>query len=181
MSARRESSHERHLLAIALLGPLPAVLGVLVLLHQAALPLYLAWSIAGAAVSLWLWSALSIQSHVARALANVANLLAALRQGDFSVRGHKSGGKDALGATLTEINGLADALARQRTEALEASALLAKVIVHSPGGNWTGCPTQCSAATGSARRTSTGCGGGSGPGRGPDELAGAGRLGVQLT
>ncbi len=128
MSGRPESRHERHLLFLALLGPLPAVLGVLVLLHQAALPAYLAGSIAGVAVSLWLWSALSIQGHVARALANVASLLAALRQGDFSVRGHKSGGNDALGATLTEINGLADALARQRTEALEASALLGKVM-----------------------------------------------------
>jgi nitrogen fixation/metabolism regulation signal transduction histidine kinase len=116
------------LLSLALLGPLPAVLGVLVLLHQVALPAYVAWSIAGGTVSLWLWSALAIQGHVARALANVASLLAALRQGDLSVRGHRSGGKDALGVTLTEINGLADALARQRTEALEATALLAKVM-----------------------------------------------------
>jgi nitrogen fixation/metabolism regulation signal transduction histidine kinase len=55
-------------------------------------------------------------------------LLAALRQGDFSVRGHRSGGHDALGTALTEINGLAETLARQRSSALEASALLGKVI-----------------------------------------------------
>jgi two-component system nitrogen regulation sensor histidine kinase NtrY len=128
VSGRPESRHERHLLLLALLGPLPAVLGVLALIHLAPLPGYLGWLCAGVAVSLWLWSALSIQGLVTRSLESIASLLAALRQGDFSVRGHKSGDNDALGATLSEINGLADALARQRTDALEASALLGKVM-----------------------------------------------------
>src|SRR5205814_495565 len=59
---------------------------------------------------------------------NIANLLGALREGDFSVRGRRAQPQDALGEALAEVNLLAETLARQRTGALEASALLGKVM-----------------------------------------------------
>jgi two-component system nitrogen regulation sensor histidine kinase NtrY len=108
MTERRESRHERLSRSVA---------------HPA-----LKWLFGGVTVGLWLWAVLAIKARVARALANISNLLAALRQGDFSVRGYRSGGDDALGSALNELNGLAETLARQRAGALEASALLAKVM-----------------------------------------------------
>jgi two-component system nitrogen regulation sensor histidine kinase NtrY len=128
MTARRESRHERHVLLLGLLGPLPALVAAALLSKSVAHPSTLKWLLGGLTVGLWLWAALAIKARVARALANISSLLAALRQGDFSVRGYRSGGDDALGAALNELNGLAETLARQRAGALEASALLAKVM-----------------------------------------------------
>ncbi|HTV22420.1 MAG TPA: ATP-binding protein [Polyangiaceae bacterium] len=126
MSPRRESRLERGLMLLGLLGPLPALLvaGWLAGLPQSTSE----WLAASSALTLWLWAALAIRARVARALASISSLLAALRQGDFSVRGHSSGGSDGFGAALGEINGLAECLAQQRTGALEATALLSKVM-----------------------------------------------------
>jgi two-component system nitrogen regulation sensor histidine kinase NtrY len=128
VSLRRENRLERELVTLGLLGPLPIVLLLFVLGGGPVPRTTLGWVVAGAAAGLWLWTALAIRARVARAFANIASLLAALRQGDFSVRGHRSSGRDAFGAALIEINGLAEALARERTGALEAGALLTKVM-----------------------------------------------------
>lgn len=123
----RESRHERQLLLLGLLAPLPALLLGLVLLARADASLTTQGLLGSVALGAWLWGALSIQARVAGALATVSSVLTALRQGDFSVRVHKSGG-DALGAVFAELNRLADTLARQRANELEATALLGKVI-----------------------------------------------------
>jgi nitrogen fixation/metabolism regulation signal transduction histidine kinase len=125
---RRESRHERQVLLLGLLAPLPAILLALVLLASAELSTGLKVLLGGAALGVWQWGVWALRARVAGALATVSSLLTSLRQGDFSVRGHKSGGSDALGTALAEINGLADTLARQRASALEATALLGKVI-----------------------------------------------------
>jgi two-component system, NtrC family, nitrogen regulation sensor histidine kinase NtrY len=54
--------------------------------------------------------------------------LAALREGDFSIRGRHSRTDDALGVALDEANALAATLRRERYGALEASALVRKAI-----------------------------------------------------
>ena len=125
---REEGSHERRVLLLALLPSLPAV----------ALAVGLLWTqgwigrwrwVLGAAVALaWLWGAFSLRTRVARTLQNLANLVGALREGDFSFRGRRLEPRDALGEALAEINGLADSLAAQRTGAVEATALLEKVM-----------------------------------------------------
>jgi len=65
---------------------------------------------------------------VARPLQTLSNLLAALREGDFSIRGRHSRNDDALGVALDEANALAATLRRERYGALEASALVRKAI-----------------------------------------------------
>ena len=58
----------------------------------------------------------------------LANLLAAIREGDFSIRGRPADRQDALGAAMAEVNALGATLRCQRLGALEASALLDKVM-----------------------------------------------------
>jgi nitrogen fixation/metabolism regulation signal transduction histidine kinase len=58
----------------------------------------------------------------------LSNLLAALREGDFSIRGRHSRNDDALGVALDEANALAATLRKERYGALEASALVRKAI-----------------------------------------------------
>ena len=61
-------------------------------------------------------------------LQTLANLLAALREDDFSIRGRTANPDDPLGAALIEINALAETLHEQRLGAVEATALLRTVM-----------------------------------------------------
>ena len=58
----------------------------------------------------------------------ISNLLAALREGDYSIRARGAGRDDALGLALLEVNALSETLRAQRLRALEATALLRAVI-----------------------------------------------------
>src|SRR4030095_15718197 len=62
-------------------------------------------------------------------LQTLSNLLAALRESDFSIRARGASGDDPLGAVMLEVNVLAATLPDQRRGALEASALLRTVMV----------------------------------------------------
>ena len=92
-----ESRHERQLLLLGLLAPLPAVTLAVVLLVRTDVRNPARWLLAAVVAGAWLWGVLAARERVARTLATVSSLLTALRQGDFSVRAHESGG-DALGA-----------------------------------------------------------------------------------
>jgi len=79
-------------------------------------------------VALWLGFAFGARGSVVRPLQTLANLLGALREGDFSFRLRGSRGEDALGEVVVEVNQLAATLREQRLGALEATALLRKVM-----------------------------------------------------
>jgi nitrogen fixation/metabolism regulation signal transduction histidine kinase len=88
------------------------------------------WSTAFAiALIAWLIAAHRVRFEVVYHLQTLANLLEALREGDFSLRGRRARRDDALGEVVLEVNALAQTLREQRLEAREASALLQKVVV----------------------------------------------------
>ena len=62
-----------------------------------------------------------VRERVVRPLQTLANLLAALREGDYSMRGRTPATRDdALGRVMREVNALADTLREQRWRAMEA-------------------------------------------------------------
>jgi two-component system, NtrC family, nitrogen regulation sensor histidine kinase NtrY len=63
-----------------------------------------------------------------RPLQTLTNLLAALREGDFSFRARVTGGTDALASVFTELNTLSELLLQQRLKTLETTALLRAVM-----------------------------------------------------
>jgi two-component system nitrogen regulation sensor histidine kinase NtrY len=67
--------------------------------------------------------------QVVRPLQTLANVVAALREEDFSFRARGATPQDSLGELAIEINQLADAMQSQRLSALEAVALLRRVIL----------------------------------------------------
>jgi PAS domain S-box-containing protein len=79
-------------------------------------------------VLLWLSFAFSVRGRVVYTLQTLSNLLAALREGDYSIRGRAVRGAGSLEEVMRELNLLGDTLRDQRLEALEASALLRKVM-----------------------------------------------------
>ena len=71
---------------------------------------------------------LSARDHIIRPLQTMTNLLAALREGDYSIRARGARADDALGEVLLEINALGETLRTQRLGAFEATALLRTIM-----------------------------------------------------
>lgn len=69
-----------------------------------------------------------------RPLQTLSNVVASLREGDYSFRARGASSPDALGELATEVNALADLLQKQRVHSLEATALLARIleVMHTP-------------------------------------------------
>ncbi len=72
--------------------------------------------------------AASAREHVVHPLRTMTNLLAALREGDYSIRARGARADDALGEVLLEINSLGETLRVQRLGAFEATALLRTIM-----------------------------------------------------
>jgi nitrogen fixation/metabolism regulation signal transduction histidine kinase len=74
-----------------------------------------------------------IESMV-RPLQTLSNVVASLREGDYSFRARGAGAQDPLGELAAEVNALADLLQKQRVRSLEATALLARIleVMHAP-------------------------------------------------
>jgi two-component system nitrogen regulation sensor histidine kinase NtrY len=81
-----------------------------------------------AVVAVWVIAALLVQLFVVRPLQTLANVLAALREGDFSFRARSARPDDALGLALHEANLLTAVLREERLRALESAALLRRVM-----------------------------------------------------
>src|SRR5205814_5962107 len=86
------------------------------------------WTYSVAIVGCWLGFAGAVRSRVVRPLQTMANLLSALREGDFSIRARGARRDEPLGDVMAEINTLSRTLQDQRLSALEATALLRTVM-----------------------------------------------------
>jgi PAS domain S-box-containing protein len=130
-SKRRRTArprHERRVFFLTLAGGLPALAIALVLLWSGDFAPRTQWTLSVLAVGSWLAVAGVLRERVVRPLQTVSNMLAALREGDFSLRARGSNPDDALGLLLFELNTLGEDLRAQRLGALEATALLRRVM-----------------------------------------------------
>jgi PAS domain S-box-containing protein len=79
-------------------------------------------------VGSWLGLAATVREHVVRPLGTLANMLAALREGDFSIRARVGDASDPLSLAYLEVNALEELLREQRLGAVEATETLRKVL-----------------------------------------------------
>src|SRR4051812_13856979 len=70
----------------------------------------------------------ALLEHIIRPLQTLANVVGALREEDYSFRARMAVPDDALGELSLEVNMLADLLAEHRVGAIEATALLQRVV-----------------------------------------------------
>jgi len=120
--------HDREVLSLALLGgALPLALAM-ALLWTGAFSAGSAWILTIVGAGTWLGVALGLRGRVVRPLRTISNMVAALREGDFSLRVRTASAHDPLGALLHQLNSLADDMRAQRLGALEATVLLRRVI-----------------------------------------------------
>ena len=121
-------SLEHAVLGLTMAAGLPAAIVVLVLTWGQAYSFEVRWTIAAVVLVVWLGAAALAYQLVTRALYLQANLLGALREGDYSIRGAGGRPGSAVDLVMQEINALGDTLQRQRTEAVESTALLTSVM-----------------------------------------------------
>lgn len=110
-----------------LLG-VPALLLCWLVLHQSGVESSIQWPVLMALTMAWVFAAALLKEQIVRPLQTLANVVAALREDDYSFRARGGRRNDALGDLALEINALAGMLQGQRAGALEAMALVEQVM-----------------------------------------------------
>ncbi len=125
---KRHVSHEQDVLRLSFLTGLPGVAVSLGLLWLGDYSPKVRWTFTTLVVIGWLGFAFALRDRIVRPLQTISNLLAALREGDYSIRARGASDEDALGEAIFEVNALGESLREQRLGAMEATALLRTVM-----------------------------------------------------
>jgi two-component system nitrogen regulation sensor histidine kinase NtrY len=119
---------ERRVRLYAWLAGLPGSVGILVIVWTSGMQTGTRWAVTVSLSLFWLGFAAASGGLVTFPLRTLSNVLAAIREGDFSIRARGARRDDSLGEVFRELNALVDNLHEQRLGALEASALLRTVV-----------------------------------------------------
>ena len=125
---RHRFSHEGKLTWLTLGAAAPAIIVALAILWFGDFSAKVQWTLTILIVGCLLGFITSAREHIVHPLQTMTNLLAALREGDYSIRARGAREDDALGEALLEINSLGETLRVQRLGAFEATALLRTIM-----------------------------------------------------
>lgn len=125
---KRRLSFENRLTWLALAAAAPAALFALIFLWAGDYSTKVQWTVSIVIITCFAGFIASAREHLIRPLQTMTNLLAALREGDYSIRARGAREDDALGEALLEVNLLGETLRVQRLGAFEATALLRTIM-----------------------------------------------------
>jgi nitrogen fixation/metabolism regulation signal transduction histidine kinase len=111
----------------ALAAGLPAVVVSMAVLWFGDYTPKVQWTLTALIAGVWLGFAFAARERVVFPLRTLSNLLAALREGDYSLRA-RTAKNDALADVMQEVNMMSEMLREQRLGALEATTLLRTVM-----------------------------------------------------
>lgn len=120
--------HDHRIVLMALLAGLPGIAISLGFLWLGPYSARLQWTVSIFLFGSWFGFTYALRERVVRPLQTLSNMLAALREGDFSIRVRGAGTSGPLAITYLEANALEEVLREQRLGAVEATALLRKVL-----------------------------------------------------
>ncbi len=120
--------HEQRVLMLALAAGLPGSLVSLVILWTGDYSPKVQWTFTIVLLGLWWGFSFAVRERVASPLRTLANLLEAMREGDYSIRARGADDEDALAEVMLQVNAMGATLRAQRLGALEATTLLRKVM-----------------------------------------------------
>lgn len=126
--SRRRLSFERALRLWLYLMGLPAFGLIAIELWQHQVDSSIVWITLPATAFAWMFLVSLVMDRVIRPLQTLANVVAALREDDYSFRARGARRNDAMGDLALEINALAGMLQVQRVGAMEAMALVERVM-----------------------------------------------------
>jgi nitrogen fixation/metabolism regulation signal transduction histidine kinase len=119
---------EGRVTALTMAAGLPGVVLCALLLWLDGYSSRVQWTVDLLLVFCWLAISASLKNRVVRPLQTLSNILGAIREGDYSIRGRRAASGDALGEVMLEVNDLGSTLRAQRLGAMEATALLRTVM-----------------------------------------------------
>jgi two-component system nitrogen regulation sensor histidine kinase NtrY len=122
-------THDQRIVLLALAAAAPSTIMSMIVLWTGDYSPKVQWTLTVVIGGFLLGFLSALRNRVVTPLQTTANLLSALREGDFSIRARGSRSGDPLNDVMLEVNVLADTLRGQRLDALEATALLRKVMV----------------------------------------------------
>jgi nitrogen fixation/metabolism regulation signal transduction histidine kinase len=125
---RRRLSYENRLTWLALGAAVPGAVIALIILWSGDYSAKVQWTLTLVILCCFLGFISSAREHLVRPLQTMTNLLAALREGDYSIRARGARENDSLGEALLEVNLLGETLRLQRLGAFEATALLRTIM-----------------------------------------------------
>lgn len=119
---------EKRVTLLSLAAGFPGVALCAFLLWYGGYSAQVQWTVDLLLTLLWLGISFNLKQRIVRPLQTLSNILAAIREGDFSIRGRRALTGDALGEVMLEVNDLGQTLREQRLGAMEATALLRTVM-----------------------------------------------------
>jgi len=128
-SKTRRLTYDKFVLLLAALLALPSTVVALILLFTASYSREIRWSLVLMLFIAWLVGGSVLRSQVIRPLRTLSNMVASIREGDFSFRVRSRMREDSLSDLTFELNALADRLQHENVSSLEATALLKKVLM----------------------------------------------------
>ena len=121
-------THDQRILLLAMAAAAPGTAMSMIVLWTGDYTPKVQWTLTVVIVAFCLGFAFALRERVVLPLQTLSNLLAALGEGDFSIRARGARGGDPLGEVMIEVNALVETLRHQRLDALEATTLLRKVM-----------------------------------------------------
>ncbi|HWX15435.1 MAG TPA: PAS domain-containing protein, partial [Chthoniobacterales bacterium] len=134
---RHRLSHETRLTWLTFGAVAPAAAVALIILWSGDYSAKVQWTLTIFIFGCFVGFISSAREHLIRPLQTMTNLLAALREGDYSIRARGARENDALGEALLEVNLLGETLRVQRLGAFEATALLRTIMAEIDVGVFT--------------------------------------------
>ncbi|HEY2934089.1 MAG TPA: ATP-binding protein [Acidobacteriota bacterium] len=125
---KRKIGFDQRIGLLAFLSGVPGSLVALILLWTGGYSSKVEWTLTVFIFCFWLGIASALRHRVVFPLQTLSNLLSALREEDFSIRARGARLGDSLGEVMLEVNTLGETLREQRLGAMEASALVRKVM-----------------------------------------------------
>jgi nitrogen fixation/metabolism regulation signal transduction histidine kinase len=126
---KRKLKYDQFIFLLALAIVLPASALAEILLWVGSASSETKWTVTLLLGLAWLIGASVLQTQVIRPLQTLSNMVASIREEDFSFRVRGASREDSLADLIHELNSLADRMQQQKTSALEATALLKKVLM----------------------------------------------------
>jgi two-component system, NtrC family, nitrogen regulation sensor histidine kinase NtrY len=120
--------YEHRISLFSLLVALPGIVVSAVLIWLQSWPASSKLMLSFIGLLVWGLLAMALHEQTIRPLQTLANVVGALREEDYSFRARGAAAEDALGELSLEVNALADLLADRRVRAIEATALLRRVV-----------------------------------------------------
>jgi PAS domain S-box-containing protein len=139
MTRRHARSLEASVTLMVLVGGFPAAAILMIIIWSPTAPELEAaglwwiggevrWTLTVLVLASYLGATAAAHQMIVRSLQVVSNLLGALREGDYSIRGTGAKSGSSVGLVMNEVNDLGHTLQRQRAEAVESTALLTHVM-----------------------------------------------------